>query len=229
MVESKTRVELGQDHIIPVWQHGKTPTTRCDSWHDSGTTRQDALPGCHHLARPKCGTWENALAKALARLKACSKRNLSIHNCALIVCTMILPTVDHVLSAAPAPTRALCLLEKNITQFLWDGPDDNRRRPMVDRATLARPHIHGGLNCPLVKDIADSRRVALWTCALYLTEDWACALKKRVLDETGVNGTAFLHKRIPCTNNAQQIIVAFKRLRWAYPDDALPHGLKKHE
>ena len=33
-----------------VWQHGTTPTiTRCDSWHDSGTTRQDALPGCHHL------------------------------------------------------------------------------------------------------------------------------------------------------------------------------------
>ena len=133
---------------------------------------------------------------------------------------MILPTVDHVLSAAPAPTHALCLLEKNITQFLWDGPDGNRRRPMVDRATLARPHIHGGLNCPLVKDIADSRRVALWTRALYSTEDWACALKKRVLDETGVNGTAFLHKRIPCTNHAHQIIAAFKQLRWAFPDDA---------
>ena len=100
---------------------------------------------------------------------------------------------------------------------------------MVDRATLARPHIHGGLNCPLVKDIADSRRVALWTRALYSTEDWACALKKRVLDETGVNGTAFLHKRIPCTNHAHQIIAAFKQLRWAYPDYALPHGLKKHE
>ena len=115
-------------------------------------------------------------------LKQCSfawsKRNLSIHNCALIVRTMILPTVHHVLSAAPAPTHALCLLEKNITQFLWDGPDGNRRRPMVDCATLARPHIHGGLNCPLVKHIADSRRVALWTRALYSTENWACALKK---------------------------------------------------
>ena len=121
------------------------------------------------------------------------------------------------------------MLEKNITQFLWDGADGNRRCPMVDRATLARPHIHGGLNCPLVKDIADSRRVALWTRALYSTEDWACALKKRVLDETGVNGTAFLHKHIPCTNHAHQIIAAFKRLRWAFPDYALPHGLKKHE
>ena len=69
----------------------------------------------------------------------------------------------------------------------------------------------------------------MWTRALYSTEDWACALKKRVLDETGVNGTAFLHKRIPSTNHAQQIIAAFKRLRWAYPDDAIPHGLKKHE
>ena len=59
-------------------------------------------------------------------------------------------------------------------------------------------------------------------CGLYSTEDWACALKKRVLDETGVNGTAFLHKRIPSTNHAQQIIVAFKRLRWAFPDDAIP-------
>ena len=86
---------------------------------------------------PNVAPWENALAKALARLKAWSKRNLSIHNRALIVCTMILPTVDYVLSAAPAPTRALCLLEKNITQFLWDGADGNRRRPMVDRATLA--------------------------------------------------------------------------------------------
>ena len=116
---------------------------------------------------PNVAPWENALAKALARLKAWSKRNLSIHNRALIVRTMILPTVDYVLSAAPAPTHALCLLEKNITQFLLDGPEGNRRRPMVDHATLARPHIHGGLNCPLVKAIADSRRVALWTRALY--------------------------------------------------------------
>ena len=94
-----------------------------------------------------------------------SKRNLFIHNRALIGCTMILPTVDHVLSAAPAPTWTLCLLEKNITQFLWDGPDGNRWHPMVDRATLARPYIHGGLNCPLVKDIADSlhkQTVFLW-------------------------------------------------------------------
>ena len=51
--------------------------------------------------------------------------------------TMILPTVDHVLSAAPAPSHALRLLEKNITEFLWNGADGNRRRPMVDRATLA--------------------------------------------------------------------------------------------
>ena len=123
----------------------------------------------------------------------------------------------------------MCLLERSITQFLWDGPDGNRRRPMVDRATLARPHAHGGLNCPLVKDIADSRRVALWTRALHSTEDWACALKKRVLDETGANGTAFLHKRIPCTNHAQQIIGAFKRLRWAYPDYAIPQGLETFE
>ena len=169
-------------------------------------TRTCAIISCN----PNLAPWENALAKALARLKTWSKRNLSIHNHTLIVCTMILPTVDHVLSAAPAPTHALCLLEKNITQFLWDGADGNRRRPMVDHTTLARPHIHGGLNCPLVKHIADSRRVALWTLALYSTEDWACALKKRVLDETGVNGTAFLHKCIPCTNHAQQIIAAFK-------------------
>ena len=89
--------------------------------------------------------------------------------------------------------------------------------------------ICGGLNHPFVKCVADSRRVALWTRALYSTEDWACALKKQVLDETGVNGTAFLHKRIPSTNHAQQIIAAFKRLRWAYPDEAIPHRLKKYE
>ena len=142
---------------------------------------------------------------------------------------MILPTVDYVLSAAPAPSRALCLLERNITEFLWNGVDGNRRRLMVDRATLARPHDRGGLNCPLVKDIADSRRVALWMRALYSTEDWACALKKQVLDETGANGTAFIHKHISDTNHAQQIIAAFKRLRWAYPDYAIPQGLKKHE
>ena len=71
--------------------------------------------------------------------------------------------------------------------------------------------------------------MALWTCALYETEDWACALKKRVMDETCANGTAFLHKRIPCTNHAHQIIAAFKRLRWAYPDDSIPQGLKKHD
>ena len=86
---------------------------------------------------PNVAPWENALAKALTRLKAWSKRSLSIHNRALIVRTMILPTVDYVLSAAPAPTRALCLLERNITEFLWNDPDGNRRRPMVDRVTLA--------------------------------------------------------------------------------------------
>ena len=81
--------------------------------------------------------WENALGKALARLKAWSNRNLPIHNRALIVHTMIVPTVDDVLSAAPAPTRALCLLEKRVTEFLWDGADGNKHRPMVDCATLA--------------------------------------------------------------------------------------------
>ena len=50
-----------------------------------------------------------------------------------------------------------------------------------------------------------------------------------MLDETGANGTAFVHKRIPCTNHAQQIIGAFKRLRWGYPDDAIFQGLKRFE
>ena len=107
---------------------------------------------------------------------------------------MIVITVDDVLSAAPAPTRSQCELEKRVREFMWNDPDGNRRRPMVDRATLARPHNRGGLNCPFVKDIADSRRVALWMRALYSTEDWACALKKRVMDETGANVTAFIHR-----------------------------------
>ena len=77
---------------------------------------------------------------------------------------------------------------------------------MADGVTLARLHV----NCPLVKAIEDCRRVALWMRALYPTEDWACALNKRVLDEIGSNGTAFLHKRISDTNHAQQIIGAFK-------------------
>ena len=34
---------------------------------------------------PDVAPWENTLAKALARLRAWSNRNLSIHNCALIV------------------------------------------------------------------------------------------------------------------------------------------------
>ena len=58
--------------------------------------------------------------------------------------------------------------------------------------------------------------------ALCETEDWACALKKRVMDETGANATAFIHRRISDTNHAQQIICAFKGLRSAYPDDAMP-------
>ena len=152
---------------------------------------------------------------------------VSVMGCFINCCKLIVPTVDYVLSAAPAPSRALCLLERNITEFVWNDPDGNRRRPMVDRATLARPHDRGGLNCPLVKDIADCRRVALWTRALCETEDWACALKKRVMDESDANATAFFHKRISDTNHAQQIIGVFKGLRWAYPDDAIPQGLKK--
>ena len=108
---------------------------------------------------------------------AWSMRNMSIHNHTLIVCTMIVPTVDDVLSPPP-PTHALWLLERTITQFLWDGGDGNRRRPMVDGATLAQPHVNGGVNSPLVKHIAHSRRVALWTCAQCSTEEWACALMK---------------------------------------------------
>ena len=81
----------------------------------------------------------------------------------------------------------------------------------------------------MVKHIADSRRVALWTHALGKKEDQACALMKRVLDETGANGTAFLHRRISHTNHAHQIIGAFKRLRWGYHDDVMPQGVKKHE
>ena len=63
---------------------------------------------------PDVAPWENALAKALARLKAWSNRNLSIHNRSLIVHTMIVPTVEYVLSAAPAPTHALHLLERRV-------------------------------------------------------------------------------------------------------------------
>ena len=98
-------------------------------------------------------------------------KDSSLHNHTLIVRTMIVPTVDYVLSAEPAPSHALSLLERNITEFLWNGPDGNRRRPMVDCATLARPHNRDGLNCPLVKDIGDCRIVALWMRALCETED----------------------------------------------------------
>ena len=50
-----------------------------------------------------------------------------------------------------------------------------------------------------------------------------------MLDETGANATAFLHRRISDTNYAQQIIGAFKWLRCAYPDYAMPQGLKRFE
>ena len=50
-----------------------------------------------------------------------------------------------------------------------------------------------------------------------------------MLDETGANVTAFIHRRISDTNHAHQIIGAFKWLRWAYPDDTIPQGLKKFE
>ena len=131
------------------------------------------------------------------------------------------------LTTTTTNTRALCLLERTITQFLWDGGDGNRRCPMVDGTTLAWPHVNGGVNCLLVKHIAHSRRVSLWTHALCSTDDWACALMKQVMDETGANATAFLHKHIVATNHAHQIMVAFKWLRWAYPDNAIPHPLKE--
>ena len=40
--------------------------------------------GANTSRDPNVALWENALAKALTRLKAWSKRNLSIHNRALI-------------------------------------------------------------------------------------------------------------------------------------------------
>ena len=48
--------QLAQDHVVSVWQHGTRPTTRCHSWHDSGTKRQDTIPGCYHPAQPQCDT-----------------------------------------------------------------------------------------------------------------------------------------------------------------------------
>ena len=51
-----------------------------------------------------------------------------------------------------------CVCWRSVTEFLWNCADSNRRRPMVDRATFARPHDRGGLNCPLVKHIADCRK-----------------------------------------------------------------------
>ena len=111
---------------------------------------------------PDVAPWENALAKALTRLKAWSKRNLSIHNRALIVHTMILPTVDYVLSAAPAPTHALCLLEKRVTEFLWDGADGSKHHPMVYCATLARPHTSMVVS------------TAHWSSTLVIPEEWHC-------------------------------------------------------
>ena len=80
-----------------------------------------------------------------------------------------------------------------------------------------------------VKHMTDCRGVGLWTRALCETEDWERILKKRVMDETGANATAFIHRRISDTNHAQQITAAIKGLRWAYPDDVIPQGLKKHE
>ena len=74
---------------------------------------------------------------------------------------------------------------------------------------FARPHVNGGVNSPLVKHIAHSRRVALWTRALCSTEDWACALMRQLMDETGANATAFLHKHIAATNHANQFVNVF--------------------
>lgn len=42
-------------------------------------------------------------------------------------------------------------------EFVWDGVDGNKGHPVVDRAMMARLHIHSGLNCLLVKDSANSR------------------------------------------------------------------------
>ena len=82
---------------------------------------------------------------------------------------------------------------------------------------------------------------AHWSKTLLIAEEWLCGhvhcakqktghvLMKQVMDETGANATAFIHKHISHTNHAQQIIGAFKRHRWAYPDYAIPQGLKKHE
>ena len=54
-------------------------------------------------------------------------------------------------AAATVPTHALCVLKKSVTEFMWNGADSNRRRPMVDGTTLAQPHVNGGVNYPLVK------------------------------------------------------------------------------
>ena len=91
-----------------------------------------AIISCDPIVAP----WENALAKALARLKAWSKRNLSIHNRTLIVRTMILPTVDN------------CTLQHIIAKAI----------PLSERLAQC-PHLTGHVNTKKLIKLARTHRL----------------------------------------------------------------------
>ena len=71
------------------------------------------------------------------RLSECEGRTPDAHYIAIQFCTLTQEDGTSAQHPKVAPSRALRLLERNITEFLWNDPDGNRRRPMVDRATLA--------------------------------------------------------------------------------------------
>ena len=156
-----------------------------------------------------------------------SKRGLTIHNRVIIARSLIIPIVSYALSAASTNPRAVNVLEQQINRFLWDDPDGKKKKPLVDRATLTLPKDRGGLNCPLLRDVADARRLALWFRALYSREDWACALKQQVLSSMGKKGCAFLRKRYKGNTQSEQIINALKRLRWCYPEGDIPPEMEE--
>ena len=86
---------------------------------------------------------------------------------------MIVPTVDDMFSAAPSPTRALCVLERNVTEFLWNGGESNRRHPMMDGASLAQQHVKGQVRLIPKKDkprtIGGARPITLQNADTRLT------------------------------------------------------------
>ena len=171
--------QLGQDHVVSVWQHGARPaTTRRHSWHDSGTKRQDSMLGCYHLARPQCGTMGECTRQSIDKTEGeqeelvhpQSRTHCVHHDCAHCgLCALSSISIITCTVCSRGTSQSSCGMVLTATDAPW----------------LTAPHWHD------YTTVAVS--TAHWSKTLQIPEEWLCGHVHCMKQKTGL-----VHSRSEC-------------------------------